>query len=83
MSSPNRLDFTPYPLVVTRFTADVNTAIDGHGEDKTLVEVSVFPDEVDTTRGHNDLKVVVVAKRCSELRSDLLKHDAVSLFPAC
>jgi hypothetical protein len=72
-----------YLLVSATSDTHVNTAINGHGKYKTFVKVSVFPDEVYTTGGHNDLKVVVVAKRCRELRSDMLKHDAVSLLPAC
>ena len=79
LTEPNR--FHSHSLVVTRSNTHVNTAIDSHGEDKTLVKVSVFPNEVYTTGSHNDLKVVVVAKRCRELRPDVLKHDVVSLLP--
>ena len=73
--------FHPYPLVVTRSNTHVNTAIDRHGKDKTFVKVSVFPDEIYTTGRHKHLKVLVVSKCCHELRSNLLKHDAVSLLP--
>ena len=79
LTKPTRLH--SHPLVVTRSNTHVNTAIDSHGKDKTFVKVSIFPDEVYTTGSHNDLKVVVIAKRCNELRPDVLKHDAVSLLP--
>ena len=81
LTKPNR--FHSHPLVVTRSNTHVNTAIDSHGENKTLVKVSVFSDEVYTTGSHGDLKVVVVAKRCRELRSDVFKHDALPLLLAC
>ena len=42
LNKPTRLH--PHPLAVTRSNTHVNTAIDSHWEDKTIVKVGVFPD---------------------------------------